>query len=474
MSLKCDALQSGECNIFGGSWGGGSKFVMNCAKCQVETASLREPKVALNLSEFGPPEKRPVKISLPSSLEGLLSFEFDSMPVGVLAGDTVRNMHMVETFAVLRDPEKLVARQIRNLVSLSEAYRGALSEIEPKAIVSNDSHYGMWRILQLQSERHEIPFFSLWPLNSNSRSQVAFRKNTYAMNPNVPTDIWNRVAARPMSSTERAGVDAWLNRAPRSGERLESKGVAANAESLISKGRAVPVPDNRPMALLAANVVWDLASLNRQRVFVSMVDWVIETVRWFCERPQYRLVVRPHTTESSSVLPGTKETIASALSKAFEKLPHNIFLDSDAEGPIYDWIEMASCVLVNTSTVGLEAACMGKPVIATGQAPYSDKNIALDPLDADEYFNLVSTHLTSHGTSNLVRVQNAYKFADFYLNDLRIDHDLFKSETWNEPELLVSRLSDILPGRNPNLDVIVEAIQFGRDPLYDPTRNWNR
>jgi hypothetical protein len=62
-------------------------------------------------------------------------------------------------------------------------------------------------------------------------------------------------------------------------------------------GRQVPSGkklnlDDRPVILLATNVLGDSLTLGRQVFSKSMAEWVEETVRYFADRQDVQLVIR--------------------------------------------------------------------------------------------------------------------------------------------------------------------------------------
>ena len=320
----------------------------------------------------------------------------------------------------------------------------------------------------MRASSHGIPFYSHWPETFGTK--VAFQKDTYAMDLDLGT-VWPDLSQTNVSESARKRINDWLKRAPESGERLSQQGL--RAESTL--GRLEPGTtgvDQPPMALMATNVVWDLASMNRQQVFESMSDWVLETVSWFIERPQYRLIIRPHTVERDSMVPRTTETVESIVLNRFSSLPSNILLDSEASGPIYRWISEASCVLVHTSTVGLEAACLGKQVIVSGSAPYCRKGFTSDPVSRSQYFGRLESLLIGQSRLSEKEVDLAFRFADVYLNGYYINLGLFKSDWTNEPQLMISELSDLMPGKKEELDWVLRAIMNGDDILTNKDRKW--
>ena len=466
VGLVCDGFQETECNVFGGPWGGGRSFAKNCIRCQAETRALRADSAVEPLSSYAARPKF-VTTRLPHSYEELVGLTLRGIPFGRLALDSVRNMHMVEDVTQISGYESLLRKHVRNLMALESAYTTAVQVHNPIAIVSNDSFYGMWNIMERVALENKIPFVSVWPLSSGSK--LAVRKGTHAMNLDL-SRVWAQYKDEPLSNATRHYVDAWLRRAPSTGRRLQKEFTSAGAS--LNQYKRWPSFASK-YAVLAANVTWDLASLNKQKVFDSMMSWVLQTVRWFIANPHYGLVVRPHPVERDPLVPTTRETVAHRLKQEFGQLPANIHFDDSAEGPIYEWVRDASCVLVSTSTLGLEAACLGKRVVVSGDAPYAGTSFVATPTSMDEYFLAIGkAFLADTQSLGSAEVDMAYKFAHLYLEGYFMDHRLFEAKLWDEPSLMISSLAELQPGRNRALDIVIDSIVGGLDPDDHPDRVW--
>ncbi len=134
--------------------------------------------------------------------------------------------------------------------------------------------------------------------------------------------------------------------------------------------------DRRPVALLAANVIGDSLTLNRQVFSRNMTEWLQRTVQSFTGRPEVQLVVRIHPGERYLKGPSVSQVVRQVL----PELPAHIHL-VEAGDPVntYDLVEIANLGLVYTTTVGMEMAMCGVPVIVGGQTHYRGKGFTLDP-----------------------------------------------------------------------------------------------
>jgi hypothetical protein len=171
--------------------------------------------------------------------------------------------------------------------------------------------------------------------------------------------------------------------------------------------------DERPIAVLAANVIGDSLTLGRQAFSRDMTEWLQRTLRNFAQRPQVQLVVRIHPGERYTKGPSVSDVIKAVM----PELPGNIHLIA-AGDPIntYDLLEIADLGLVYTTTVGMEMAMSGVPTVVTGHTHYRGKGFTLDPVDWESYFELLNQVLGDPQQARLERPlvdlawQYAYRF----------------------------------------------------------------
>lgn len=176
----------------------------------------------------------------------------------------------------------------------------------------------------------------------------------------------------------RRGARVW-GKSKRLWQYVSSQG-AAQTRKLLNL-------DSRPVVMLAANVLGDSLTLGRDIFSSSMTEWITETVRYFASRPDVQLVIRVHPGEK--LVPQAR-SMATVVRAALPELPDHIHVIA-ALDPIntYDLIEVADVGLAYTTTVGLETAMNGRPVISCGQTHYRGRGITLDPNSWEEYYAIL-------------------------------------------------------------------------------------
>jgi len=169
-----------------------------------------------------------------------------------------------------------------------------------------------------------------------------------------------------------------------------------SSQGALETGKALGL-DDRPVVLLAANVLGDSLTLGRNIFAESMSEWITRTVQFFANRPDVQFVIRVHPGET--MVPKAK-SMAAVVREALPDIPENIHIIAATDKiNTYDLIEIADLGLAYTTTVGMETAMNGIPVICCGQTHYRARGFTIDPDTWDEYLaalEKVLSDLPSH------------------------------------------------------------------------------
>ena len=239
-------------------------------------------------------------------------------------------------------------------------------------------------------------------------------------------DQWNQV--RDLF-TSRQRADLWQNFSRR-WQGLPSQG---GEQVRLNLGLDEVSPDSRPVILLAANVIGDSLTLGRQVFTDNMTEWLRRTVQYFTEHPKTQLIVRIHPGERYTKGPSVAELVHSIL----PHLPDHIHLVG-ADDPVntYDLVEIADLGLVYTTTVGMEMAMSGVPVIVAGQTHYREKGFTIDPDSWEIYYQLLAQTLAEPDRYRLSRdqVDQAWNYAYRFYFEYPYPFPWHLLHFWNELE----------------------------------------
>jgi hypothetical protein len=169
--------------------------------------------------------------------------------------------------------------------------------------------------------------------------------------------------------------------------------------------------DDHPIVLLAANVLGDSLTLGRNIFAESMSEWITKTVQYFAKRTDVQLVIRIHPGEK--IVPQAK-SMGTVVREALPEIPGHIHLIGALDNVnTYDLIEIASLGLAYTTTVGVETAMNGIPVISCGETHYRGRGFTIDPDSWEEYFatlEKVLSDLPAHHLSE-EQIAKAWNYA---------------------------------------------------------------
>jgi len=180
----------------------------------------------------------------------------------------------------------------------------------------------------------------------------------------------------------RRGARVW-GKSKRLWQYVSSQGADAT--------RKVLGLDERPVVLLAANVLGDSLTLGRNIFAESMSEWITRTVQFFAGRPEVQFVIRVHPGEK--LVPQAK-SMGTVVREALPEIPSHFHLIGALDNVnTYDLIEVADLGLAYTTTVGVETAMNGIPVISCGQTHYRGRGFTIDPNTWDEYFSTLEKML---------------------------------------------------------------------------------
>lgn len=206
------------------------------------------------------------------------------------------------------------------------------------------------------------------------------------------TSLWKTKGEDALVKTQEDELRD-LYRARRGGRTWENFGrqwQTAESTDALEELALLGIDLDKPVVLLCTNVVGDSLALNRQVFTSGMADWLKMTVNYFSDRSDAQLIVRVHPAELLLVGQPSVDIVRNT----FPDLPENVILiPPESKINTYDLIEMAHLGLVYTTTVGLEMAMNGVPVITAGCSHYRGKGFTYDPSTSDDYLKAIDQRL---------------------------------------------------------------------------------
>jgi hypothetical protein len=220
---------------------------------------------------------------------------------------------------------------------------------------------------------------------------------------------------------------------------------------------------------------------DRPQPFADQEVWLRELVKWVSKRPDLQLVLRLHPRMGVGHRHSTLSSDYRKLREAFATVPSNVVVVwPESKVSSYTLAEFADVALISWSSMGLELARFGVPVVAAfqrvGPVPLSD--FIKFELETDRYFAAVEAALDEPAT--IEKICGAFRWTHYLhwaslidVSDLVPTPDFAGIPTYRRPreralmlESLVER-TDVTQWNMAKLDLSDEARELERAAIVE-------
>lgn len=301
------------------------------------------------------------------------------------------------------------------------------------------------------------------------RSQVfgrmALYDNANCLNLDAFDSLWQTWRNVPLGTTEVADLgdlftDRWTG---------HSKDVSVFSSSMESSAAgALGLDRNRPIWVLFTSSLDETIDEPRSGgAFADQYEWIEATLDHAEAHPDVQLVLRVHPNVASSDSLGQNPQDVAYFKELPLRCPANVtVVPSESKVSSYSLAAEADLGLVWYSTIGLEMAALGKPVLRVGRNWLTncdfmlgaDTPAAYD--DALQAFEPVSTLDEAQATAVA-----AWRFAYVWYYRHSFPFPLVHQPTWYRGEPGWQSLDDLRPGQDEALDALCEII-LNNQPLH--------
>ncbi len=322
-------------------------------------------------------------------------------------------------------------RQKRNRFGLLSALR-LLEEESPQTVLVPNGLvselavvYQAARHLGLQAVTYEF---------NDQREQIWLAQNDIIMHQDTDA-LWQARGARPLDDGQRQAIAEFED--ARSHARKYGKGTRFWQDVAPVGGEALRQSlglDDRPVVLLATNVLGDSLTLGRHIFAGSMAEWIEKTVLYFARHPEVQLVVRVHPGERLMKGP----SILHVIERALPERPEHIHVVGPLEKiNTYDLMEIAGLGLAYTTTVGLEMAMRCVPVVVSGNTHYRGRGFTFDPSSWEDYFSTLDRIVLNVPANRLSpgQVEVAWNYAYRFFFEFPLDFPWRLMHFWKDLEV---------------------------------------
>lgn len=398
------------------------------------------------------------------TLAGLQDFEWEDeacaapVPLGALA---LPSMRWVLRRHHLQDdePTRYLFRQyLLSARRVQQEFSRLLDDVQPRAVVAfNGMFYpeaaARWAAWQrgLRVVTHEVglrPYTAYFTPGDATAYPINIPA-AFQLTPEQNARLDEYLSQRMQGNFTMAGVRFWP----------EMRGLdEAFLQRAAQYKQVVPV---------FTNVIFDTSQPHSNVVFPHMFAWLESVVDVACANPDTLFVIRAHPDEAR---PGkeSRESVAEwvARSRVLD-LPNVMFVKPQEYFSSYELIQRSKFVMVYNSTIGLEAALMGAPVLCAGKARFTQLPTVFFPPSTEEYCQTAERFLRDDTITVPEEFQrNARRFLYYQLFRTSLPFGDFIEEdgVWQG----YVRIKDLPagafhPDHSPVLRVIVDGILHGAD-----------
>jgi len=237
-------------------------------------------------------------------------------------------------------------------------------------------------------------------------------------------------------------------------------------EDLTLISRELGINFSRPTVGMLTNVMWDAQLHYRANAFPNMLEWVLQTIRYFGKRPDLQLLIRVHPAEVRGQLP-SRQPIIAEIKNAIQDLPSNVFLvPPESRISTYAAMTQTNAVIIYGTKTGVELTSLGIPIIVAGEAWIRNKGVTYDTSSPEEYFRMLDAlPFREPLDEEVIRRGRKYAFHFFFRRMIPIK--CIEPTSGRVPyKITLSSLDDLLPGKDPGLDIICDGILHGAEFSY--------
>jgi hypothetical protein len=388
------------------------------------------------------------------------SFTFDGLVIGEHAHAGALRFFATGTLEGEPMADAIIRRYLESAIRVAFATRRLLRSIQFSSAVFTHGIYVPWGIVG-EVSRQEGVHVSTWNVAYRKRRFIFSHDNTYHHTlMSEPRDHWENLVLSEQQEHElmhylasrRDGLFDWIVfHRPKTDDPKELPALLG-------------LDPGKPVIGLLTNVSWDAQLHYPANAFDNMLDWLVQTCRYFEKRPDLQLLIRVHPAEISG-FPPSRQPVLGELRKVIARLPSNIIVvPPESELSTYALMSLCNSVIIYGTKTGVELTSRGIPVVVAGEAWIRNKGLTCDASSPDEYFRILDG-LPFSGRLDARMVARARRYAYHFFFNRMIPLPFIEPHAGNSIyRLKLSSVRHLLPGESAGLDTICNGV-LGRTPF---------
>jgi len=229
------------------------------------------------------------------------------------------------------------------------------------------------------------------------------------------------------------------------------------------------IKSHRQTVTVFTNVIFDTSQIHANSLFSHMFEWLDVMEKVFKAHPDTLFVLRAHPDENR-LGKSSEEDVASWVSKnRIEEASNVVFISPAEHISSYELIQRSKFIMIYNSSIGLEAAIMGAPVLAAARSRFTHEPAVFYPDSQQDYMTSLSTFLDQEvieAPASFVETGRKLMYYELFRGSLDVSQFLEEDASMQGMvKFKALGLDDIM--ENPALNVIREGILHGEPFILD-------
>jgi Capsule polysaccharide biosynthesis protein len=462
--LVCDGLLP-ECDQHWDSKANGPRPFDLCQRCQTAAkTSLQDLGFPYRwLGDFVTPAERTAAFAWAQSVPPaeLRQASFRETPIGEWVLSSVisyfrqyppdlNNWHVVSVYRGFLFSGALVAAGIKNYLEANTI---------DSALLFN-GRQSITRVALELFRRRGIPVLT-HERAEYQRGHINVKPNAHCMSPEPFRDFWNNWGQTPLSRQSLDVTLKWLVQR-RYGANLAW--IPFNTSSVRDSSLRTRMnlsEDKRLFALFTSSSDEVAGDPQMRGPYESQDVWVRDVVKWAGSRNDVELIIKVHPNLGGNQYIGEASGELRIYEEMKSALPANvrIVLPKDSANA-YSLAEEADVGLTFGSTIGLEMAMLGKPVVLASRALYEHGSQVLTVRSKESLAGILERCLESSASREIQR--EAFRLAYYYIFKFELPFPTVTMLGIYDAKLNYTNLEDLARGKDDSLDHICDFLIKGR------------
>lgn len=426
-----------------------------CQKCLDQSAAIYH-RSDLHWMDFQPSDALVNQVKH-LGLPALRQFHYEGLPLGDLCLPSMRwilRRHHLED----DDSTRILYRHyIHSAYNVAVKFEALLTATQPQsALVFNGMQFPE-ATARFVAHQHGLPVYS-HEVGLQPFSAFITPGEATAYPVEIPDDF-------ELTAEQDARLDDYLSR--RFKGEFSMAGVQFWPEmTVLDEALLSKIKSFQQVVPIFTNVIFDTSQPHANVLFEDMFAWLDQVLAVVRTHPETLFVIRAHPDE---IRPGkaSRESVADWVAHhQAEDLPNLVFISPDAYFSSYEMIQRAKFVMVYNSTIGMEAAIMGAPVLGAGKARYTQLDTIFFPPSREEYLEELEHFLGADRIETPPsHRQNARRFLYYQLYKTSLPFDAFvePDDIWpGFVRLKPFSWQDLLPENSTTMKVISDGLLRGK------------